>query len=278
MKIRTIEAGDFMLDGGAMFGVVPQTIWSRTNPADDKNRIPLKARSLLIENGARKILVDTGLGNKQSAKFFGYYDWSDETKLTDELRKAGIEPENITDVFLTHLHFDHCGGTTYLDENSKTKLTFPNAAIWTNRKHWEWAIEPNAREKASFLKENLLPMQESGKLRFVEDGHDLPFEWITVNGHTEEQMLPLITLKKQKLLFMADLLPTVHHVPLPYVMSYDMRPLETLKERQKWFVKAAEEGWHLILEHDFEHECCNLTIDEKGVKLHQTYSLSDINL
>jgi len=240
MKLHPIETGNFKLDGGAMFGVVPKALWNRTNPADAQNRIDIAARSLLIEEGNRLILIDTGMGNKQSDKFFGYYNkWGDYT-LEKSLKKAGFHKDDITDVFMTHLHFDHCGGSIQWNKNRTAyEPAFKNATFWTNEAHWNWAIKPNAREKASFLKENLVPMQESGQLKFIErkepifqESSELNFGILFVDGHTDKQMIPHIKYQGKTIVFVADLLPTIGHIPLPYVMGYDTRPLLTLSEKE----------------------------------------------
>ncbi len=284
MKLYPIEAGNFKLDGGAMFGVVPKSLWNKTNPADANNMIDIAARCLLIEEGDRLILIDTGMGDKQSDKFFSYYyRWGDHN-LDDSLKKAGFQRDDITDVFMTHLHFDHCGGSVQWNAGrTGYEPAFKNAAFWTNQPHWEWAVNPNAREKASFLKENLLPMEESGQLKFVSVpgtpyGHapELGFDILFVNGHTDKQMIPHIPYKGKTLVFMADLLPTVGHIPLPYVMGYDTRPLLTLPEKEAFLNRAADEGFYLFLEHDAHQEVCTLQHTEKGVRLKNTYSFDEI--
>ena len=280
MTLYPIETGNFKLDGGAMFGVVPKSLWSRTNPADSNNMIDIAARSLLIEDGNRLILIDTGLGHKQSEKFFGHYHlWGDHT-LDLSLEKAGFHRNDITDIFLTHLHFDHCGGSIQWNKDrTGYEPAFKNAHFWTNKDHWEWATNPNAREKASFLKENLLPMEESGQLRFVERGNsgfvaqsELGFGILFVDGHTEKQMLPHVKYKGRTLVFTADLIPTVGHIPLPYVMGYDMRPLITLGEKADFLTMAVEEEYILFFEHDAHNELCTLKNTEKGVRLNEAFS------
>lgn len=284
MKIYPIETGNFKLDGGAMFGVVPKTIWNKTNPADQNNLIDLAARSLLIEDKERLILIDTGMGNKQSNKFFGfYYQWGNHS-LDNSLKKAGFHRDDITDVFLTHLHFDHCGGAIQWNKDrTGYEPAFKNAKFWTNKNHWKWAIEPNAREKASFLKENLLPMQESGQLNFVEDkGHkllstsELGFGIRFVNGHTEKQMLPQFTYKGKTITYMADLIPTVGHIPLPYVIGYDTRPLITLQEKEVFLNEAVANEYLLFFEHDAHNQLCTLKNTEKGVRLDQIYTFDEV--
>lgn len=284
MKLYTVENGNFKLDGGAMFGVVPKTLWSRTNPADQNNQIDIAARSLLIEDGNRLILVDTGLGNKQSEKFFSYYNQWGDHNLDDSLKKHGFHRDDITDIFLTHLHFDHCGGCIQWNKDrTGYEPAFKNAKFWTNKDHWKWATEPNAREKASFLKENLLPMQESGRLNFIQKGDsrwlensELGFDILFVDGHTDKQMLPILNYKGHKLVFMADLIATVGHIPLPYVMGYDTRPLLTLDEKNDFLNKAVSDNYILLFEHDAHNECCTLKNTEKGVRLNEIYSFDEI--
>ena len=281
MTLYPIETGNFKLDGGAMFGVVPQMIWQRTNPADSNNMIDIAARSLLIEEGNRLILIDTGLGNKQSEKFFGYYHLWGEHSLDASLKKHGFNRDDITDVFMTHLHFDHCGGSIQWNaDKTGFEPAFKNALFWTNASHWQWAMEPNVREKASFLKENLLPMQESGQLRFVEraqgqtfiERSELGFGILFVDGHTEKQMIPHITYQGKTLVFTADLIPTAGHIPLPYVMGYDTRPLITLDEKGRFLQTAVDNDFILFFEHDAHNELCTLKLTEKGARLDRTFS------
>jgi glyoxylase-like metal-dependent hydrolase (beta-lactamase superfamily II) len=279
MKIYPIETGNFKLDGGAMFGVVPKSLWQRTNPADANNLISMSMRCLLIEDGKRLILVDTGLGSKQSDKFFGYYDLFGDFSLDHSLQTHGFHRDDITDVFLTHLHFDHCGGAIQWNTNKTGyEPAFKNAKFWSNENHWQWATEPNPREKASFLKENILPIQESGQLNFVKgNGMDqLGFEVLFMDGHTEKQMLPKLRIGDQTLVFMADLLPTVGHIPLPYVMGYDTRPLLTLHEKEMFLNEAADHNYLLFLEHDAYNTICSVEHTEKGVRLQKTFQFSDI--
>ena len=285
MKLYPIETGNFKLDGGAMFGVVPKTLWNRTNPADSQNRIDLAARSLLIENGNQLILIDTGMGNKQSEKFFGYYDMWGNHSIENSLKKHGFQKDDITDVFMTHLHFDHCGGSIQWNSNrTGYEPAFKNAKFWTNKQHWEWATNPNDREKASFLKENLLPMQESGQLNFIhrisesdfQKKSELEFDILFADGHTDKQMIPHITYKEKTLVFMADLLPTVGHIPLPYVMGYDTRPLLTLAEKEKFLKKAVKNNYYLFLEHDAHNEICTVHETEKGIRLKNIYTFKEI--
>ncbi len=281
MDLHIINCGFFKLDGGAMFGVVPKSLWQRTNPADENNLCTWATRCLLIEDGNRLILIDNGIGNKQDAKFFSHYYLHGNDSLHGSLKKAGFDPSDVTDMFLTHLHFDHCGGgVEYKNrDNKEPRLVFPEARYWSNREHWQWATAPNAREKASFLKENLLPMQESGHLHFADPEEDSPFpgiELLYVNGHTEKQMLPKFTYKGRTVVYMADLLPSTGHIPLPYVMGYDTRPLLTLEEKERILKQAADEHWVLFLEHDPVNECCTVKHTEKGVRLDSTFSLSDL--
>ncbi|MEL6974229.1 MAG: MBL fold metallo-hydrolase [Bacteroidota bacterium] len=284
MRLYPIETGNFKLDGGAMFGVVPKSIWTRTNPADANNMIDLAARCLLIEEGNRLILVDTGLGNKQSDKFFGYCSLWGNHSLDNSLKQYGFHRDDITDVFMTHLHFDHCGGSIQWNKDrTGYEPAFKNATFWTNPKHWDWATKPNAREKASFLKENLWPMEESGQLRFVEvpDNHfasdsALDFGIRFVNGHTEKQMLPTLKYQDKTVVFVADLVPTVGHIPLPYVMGYDTRPLLTLDEKRIFLDEAAENGYYLFFEHDAHNEICTLKQTEKGVRLNTVHRFDEI--
>ncbi len=286
MKIYPIETGNFKLDGGAMFGVVPKSLWQRTNPADNNNMIDMAARSLLIEDGSRLVLIDAGLGNKQSEKFFSYYyQWGDHT-LEKSLASHGFHRDDVTDVFMTHLHFDHCGGCIEWNANrTGYQPAFKNATFWTNKNHWQWAIKPNVREKASFLKENLLPMQESGQLKFISDtectqatlkNSELGFDILFVDGHTEKMMLPHIALNGTTFVFVADLIPTVGHIPVPYVMGYDTRPLLTMDEKSIFLEKAAQENYHLIFEHDAHNEICTLQSTEKGVRLNEIYTFNDL--
>lgn len=284
MKIYPIEAGNFKLDGGAMFGVVPKTIWNKTNPADANNLIDIAARCLLIEDGNRLILIDTGMGNKQSEKFFGYYSlWGDHS-LEKSLSKHGFSPDDVTDVFMTHLHFDHCGGSVNRSKDGTGyEPAFKNAKFWTNENHWEWATKPNAREKASFLHENIMPMQESGQLYFINRpesdfgiSDELGFGIYYVDGHTEKMMIPKIKYGDKTICFTADLLPTAGHIPLPYVMGYDTRPLLTLPEKEKFLNEAAENNYYLWLEHDAHNHIITVEKTEKGVRLKEVFSCDEI--
>lgn len=262
-----------------MFGVVPKSIWNKLNPADDNNMCSWALRCLLIEDGDRLILIDNGIGNKQSEKFFSYYFLHGEDTLDRSLKNAGFSKDDITDVFLTHLHFDHCGGSVVFDSNGKPELNFKNARYWSNEAHWEWATKPNAREKASFLKENILPIQESGHLNFIKQGERSPFDNIDIlfaDGHTEKQMIPMISYKDRTIVFCADLLPSIGHIPLPYVMAYDVRPLLTLDEKAKFLSEAAEKQYVLFLEHDPVNECCTVEQTEKGVRLKEVFGLNAV--
>lgn len=284
MKLYPINAGNFKLDGGAMFGVVPKSLWQRTNPADQNNMIDIASRCLLIEDGNKLILIDTGMGDKQSDKFFGYYNlWGDDS-LDASLNKYGFHRDDITDVFLTHLHFDHCGGCIQWNK-AKTgyKPAFKNAHFWSNKDHWKWATEPNRRERASFLKENILPIEASGQLKFTAITEDnalansgLGFDILFVDGHTDKQMLPIITYQEKTIVFMADLLPTAGHLPLPYIMSYDTRPLLTLNEKERFLNLAAENNYYLFLEHDAHNEVITVKKTDKGVRLSESLSFKDI--
>ena len=270
--------------GGAMFGVVPKTIWNKTNPADENNLIDIAARCLLIEDGNRLILIDTGMGNKQSEKFFGYYSLWGTHSLDKSLAKYGFHRDDITDVFMTHLHFDHCGGSVnWNKERTGYEVAFKNAKYWTNEDHWEWATIPNPREKASFLQENIIPMQESGHLNFIrKSGSDfiekseLGFGIYLVNGHTEKMMVPYIPYQGKTICFPADLLPTAGHVPIPYVMGYDTRPLLTMPEKSKFLLDAAEKNHYLFLEHDAHNEIITVEKTEKGVRIKEIFTCTDI--
>ena len=281
MQLHIINTGNFKLDGGAMFGVVPKSLWHRTNPADENNMCTWSMRCLLVEDGDRLILIDNGIGDKQDARFFSHYYLHGEASLRQSLNEAGFSHEDVTDMFLTHLHFDHCGGgVKYAGNNQdKLELSFPNAKYWSHKDHWEWATNPNPREKASFLKENIIPIQESGHLNFVPSDGSSPFDTmdiITMDGHTDKMMLPKIQYKDQTIIFMADLLPSIGHIPLPYVMGYDIRPLLTLHEKAVFLNQAADEGYILFFEHDAMHECCTVKHTEKGVRLDRTFLLNEV--
>ena len=284
MNLYPINAGNFKLDGGAMFGVVPKSLWQRTNPADSNNMIDIAARCLLIEDGNQLILIDTGMGDKQSDKFFGYYYLWGNDSIDSSLENYGFHRDDITDVFMTHLHFDHCGGSIQWN-NKRTgyEPAFKNASFWSNDNHWKWATNPNRREKASFLKENIIPMEESGHLKFVDvpDGDILKnsalgFDIFFANGHTEKQMIPLIKYNDKTIAFMADLLPTVGHLPLPFVMGYDTRPLLTLDEKDLFLNMAADNNFYLFLEHDAHHEIITVQHTEKGVRMKEKLTLNDL--
>jgi glyoxylase-like metal-dependent hydrolase (beta-lactamase superfamily II) len=293
MRLYSINTGYFKLDGGAMFGVVPKSIWNKINPADENNMCSWAMRCLLIEDGNRLILVDNGMGNKQDAKFFSYYYLHGDDTLDKSLANHGFNRDDITDVFLTHLHFDHCGGSIVRDGDKLTPA-FKNAVYWSNEKHWEWAVNPNDREKASFLKENILPIKESGQLKFVAYPADskkagpahLPGTLTTafaenitvrfVDGHTNSMMLPQITYKEKTVVFMADLLPSAGHIPIPYVMAYDMFPLTTLHEKKNFLSDAVNNDFVLFFEHDPVNECCNLVQTERGIRPKNFFKLSEI--
>jgi glyoxylase-like metal-dependent hydrolase (beta-lactamase superfamily II) len=279
MNLHTIDTGFFKLDGGAMFGVVPKSIWNKLNPADENNLCNWALRCLLIEDAGRLILVDTGVGNKQDAKFFSYYFLNGDATMDSSLAKLGFSRDDITDVFITHLHFDHVGGAI-AREGEKLVPAFKNATYWSNEQHWDWALNPNEREKASFLKENILPIQESGQLQFIplEDGVKFTdhIHIKFVYGHTDAMMLPLIDYKGRKVLYMADLLPSVGHIPQPYVMAYDMFPVKTLAEKKIILTEAVEKNYILYFEHDPVNECCTLQMTEKGIRLKDTFKLSEL--
>ncbi|HET7898716.1 MAG TPA: MBL fold metallo-hydrolase [Flavisolibacter sp.] len=289
MKLYTINTGYFKLDGGAMFGVVPKTIWNKINPADEKNLCNWAMRCLLIEDEGRLILIDNGIGNKQNEKFFGHYHLHGNDTLDRSLAKYGFHRNDITDVFLTHLHFDHCGGSI-LREGEQLVPAFKNAIYWSNEEHWEWATQPNDREKASFLKENILPIHESGQLQFVDTPNvdwdatkPLPsvsfrnnFSVRFAEGHTAGMMLPQITYKGNTIVYMADLLPSAGHIPIPYIMAYDMFPLTTLHEKKSFLNEAVENDYILFFEHDPENECCNLQMTEKGIRPMDFFELADL--
>ncbi|MFL2593082.1 MAG: MBL fold metallo-hydrolase [Flavobacteriaceae bacterium] len=283
MNLYPIIAGNFMLDGGAMFGVVPKSIWQKTNPADNNNMVKIAARCLLVEDGDRLILIDTGMGDKQSEKFFGYYYRWGEDSLESSLKKHGFHTGDITDVFLTHLHFDHCGGGVIKSGENSLKTTFKNAKYWSNKNHWNWATDPNKRESASFLKENILPIEESGQLHYLEkDGEnyltksDLGFDVLFVDGHTEKQMIPVVNYKGQKIAFAADLVPTHGHVPLPYIPGYDIRPLISLKEKELFLNFCHENNVFLFFEHDAFVELCSLKKTDRGIRLNEKLTVLDL--
>ena len=284
MKIHPIEAGNFKLDGGAMFGVVPKVLWQKTNPADTNNMIDIASRCMLIENGNRLILIDVGMGDKQSERFFNYYYRWGGFCLRSSIEKAGFSCDEITDVFFSHLHFDHCGGGVVWDKSKKfLKPLFKNARYWSNKKHWDWATRPNIREKASFLKENLLPIESSGCLNFVSEHSvgfkykpELDFEILFVDGHTEKQMIPKVSYMGKTLVFAADLVPTSGHIPVPYVMGYDTRPLLTMDEKSLFLKEAVKNNYYLFLEHDAHNEVVTLKNTEKGVRLNKVFKFNDL--
>ena len=282
LNLHPIIAGNFMLDGGAMFGVVPKSIWQKTNPADNNNMVKICARCLLVEDGERLVLIDAGMGNKQSKKFFSYYyRWGEET-LESSLKKNGFHPDDITDVFLTHLHFDHCGGAVVKTREGSLETTFKNAKYWSNKKHWEWATIPNKRESASFLKENINPIIESGQLNYLDKDKNnyltkspLGFDVLFVDGHTEKQMIPIIDFRGQKIAFAADLVPTHGHVPLAYIPGYDVRPLVSLKEKELFLNFCHEKNVFLFFEHDASVELCSLKSTDRGIRLKNKLLLSE---
>ena len=283
MELHSIACGNFKLDGGAMFGVVPKTLWEKTNPADSNNRIEMCSRSLLVEEGDRLILIDTGMGNKQNEKFFSHYDrWGDEN-LDQSLLQKGFHRDDITDVFFTHLHFDHCGDAVIKVGESSYDTTFKNANYWSNKAHWEWAIKPNKREVASFLKENILPIEESGQLSFLEKNSndyltetELGFQVLFVDGHTEKQMIPLINYKGKKIAFAADLVPTAGHIPLPYIPGYDIRPLTSLKEKDMFLNFCNDNNVFLFFEHDASEELGLVHETERGIRLKETLKIIEL--
>ena len=283
MKLHVINTGNFKLDGGAMFGVVPKSLWSRTNQPDKNNLCTWAMRSLLIEQGDRLILIDTGIGNKQNEKFFSHFHLHGDETLKKSINNVGFSIDDITDVFLTHLHFDHCGGAVKWANSERTHLEpyFKNAIYWSNKEHWDWAIEPNPREKASFLKENILPLKESGQLQWIKKENTITnsvFKNIDVffaDGHTESQMIPIINYKSEKIVFMADLLPSIGHIPLPYVMSYDTQPLVTLQEKKQFLQEAVMNNYILFLEHDYNYEACTVKYDGYKFKVDKAGKLTD---
>lgn len=283
MKIYPLNTGNFKLDGGAMFGVVPKTIWQKTNPADPNNMCDWSMRCLLIEDGNRLMLIDAGIGDKQSEKFFSHYFLHGSDSLQGNLKKLGFSADDITDVFLTHLHFDHCGGAIQWNKDrTGFEPVFKNAVYWSNDRHWEWATVPNPREKASFLSENILPIKESGQLQMINRLGDLTqgvfnqMDVLFVDGHTDSMMIPHIQYQGKTIVFMADLLPSVGHIPLAYVMGYDTRPLLTMTEKEKFLKRAVDEEYILFLEHDSVNECCTLQMTEKGVRLKETFRFEDM--
>jgi len=299
MNLYSIETENFKLDGGAMFGVVPKTMWQKLNTPDENNMCSWAMRCLLIEDGNKLILVDNGIGNKQDEKFFSHYYLHGNNTLESSLKKYGFSKDDISDVILTHLHFDHCGGSVER-VGDKLQVAFKNATYWSNEAHWNWATNPNDREKASFLKENILPIQESGQLKFIknvaEANHNAktikevannPLQTIAstimndisfkiVNGHTDAMMLPTIQYKGKTIVFMADLLPSAAHIPIPYVMAYDMFPLTTLQEKKSFLNEAITNDYVLFFEHDKDNECCTLQQTEKGIRVKELFKLSEL--
>lgn len=279
MKIHVLHTGYFKLDGGAMFGVVPKSIWNKLNPADENNLCNWAMRCLLIEDGDRLILIDTGIGDKQDEKFYRHYYLSEIKNIADLINQKGYSTEDVTDVFLTHLHFDHCGGAI-IRQHEKLTPAFPKATYWSNEKHWDWANNPNEREKASFLKENILPIEEGGKLNFVKYEEGTSFtpniKVRFVNGHTAAMMLPQINYKGRVIVYMADLFPSTGHIPIPYIMAYDMFPLTTLQEKKSFLEEASAKNYVLFFEHDPVNECCELQVTDKGIRSARTFNLGDL--
>lgn len=284
MKLYTINVGNFKLDGGAMFGVVPKSIWNKTNPADQNNMIDVASRCLLIEDGSRLILIDTGMGTKQSDRFFNYYYRWGTDSLDGALAAHGFSRDDVTDVFLTHLHFDHCGGCVQWNSNKTGyEIAFKNATFWSNEDHWKWATSPNKRERASFLTENIMPIEASGCLKHIPvpskdilRNTGLGFDVFFANGHTDKQMIPMISYKGETICFMADLLPTVGHISVPFIMGYDTRPLLTLDEKERFLKLAADKDYFLLLEHDAHNELITVKHTEKGVRLNTTHHFNNL--
>lgn len=277
MEIYKIETGNFMIDGGAMFGVVPKSLWEEKYPADEKNLCNLSMRSLLIITGDRKILIDTGVGNKQDEKFFRYLYLNGDHSLKGSLKQTGNTPDDITDVVLTHLHYDHCGGAVEYTENNELKPAFKNAIYWISRQQWEWANNPNHREKASFLKENYIPIKENGQLKIIDSDFELvpELELRLYNGHTEGQIIPFIKYNNKTIVYLADLIPTAAHIPVSWICAFDIKPLVSLDEKREFLEKALENGYTLFFEHDINVECCDLKMTEKGIRIGNTFKLKN---
>jgi len=277
IKIHTIECGNFMLDGGAMFGVVPKTLWEKQYPANEKNLCNLSTRCLLVEEDDRKILIDCGLGNKQSAKFFGYYYLNGDDSLEKSLNQVGVKPDDITDVILTHLHFDHCGGAVKRDGDS-LKPYFPNAYYYVSKEHWKWAQHPNKREKASFFAENIYPLEDAGKLRYIHNNGKLT-DHVTIktyDGHTQGLSVPHISYNGKTLVYLSDLIPTSAHINVTWVCGFDVQPLKSLEEKESFLTEAYENNYYLIFEHDLYTEACTLEMTEKGIRKGKSYTINDI--
>jgi len=277
MQLYNIETGSFKLDGGAMFGVVPKTLWNKVYPADENNMCTLSLRCLLVKTNERLILIDTGLGNKQSEKFFGYYFLKDQVIIDEAIKNAGFKPEEITDVILTHLHFDHCGGAVAKEEDGKYCLRFPNAYHWVSGAQWKWAMDPNFREKASYLKENIFPIEESGRLKFIYGDHQFCENvYLRIfNGHSEGLIIPVITYQNKKIVFKADLIPTAAHIPISWVCGFDTKPLISIQEKTDFLKEAEELNYTFFFEHDIYNECCSLTKNEKGICVKKVFKFED---
>jgi len=267
MELFKIETGSFMLDGGAMFGVVPKVLWNKVYPADENNMCILSMRCLLIKSDKQLILIDTGIGNKQSEKFFGYYFLQDQILIDKAIKHAGFDPLDVTDVILTHLHFDHCGGTVAKKNGDEYALHFPNANHWVSQQQWEWSQSPNFREKASYLKENIIPVMESGKLKFIQkEGAFNDNIYIRFfNGHSEGVIVPVIKFRDKKIAYVGDVFPTTAHIPISWVCGFDTKPLVSMQERADFLSEAVKNDYIFFFEHDFYNECCTLTTNEKGV-------------